>query len=194
MDSLKFVAIFSLLTSCTETGTIVQHTNSDSLNNITVHANPISPIQVDSSKLTAKQLAEDIISGQIHATDSGQTFAWLDSLQSDSKLTREVAFDVYRAVCLKADGALSEAICGHIKSYFEVYPGEFLENYTMLDEKQKLQTTENIAVEFYASGTDYKKDIDEYIMAITRKCETCRNAGLQDIRSTIERKVKQMNE
>jgi len=194
MSTLKFVVFLSLLTSCAETGKNDVRTTSDSSINIKADASASSRIQVDSSKLAAMQFAEGIISGQIHPSDNDQTFAWLDSLQSDSKRTRDVAFNVYRAMCLKSDGALSEAICGHVKSYFKVYPSDFLDNYTTLDEKQRLQTIENIAFEFYASGTDYKNDIADYFTAIKNKCEICySNTSFKEIKSSIEKQVSKMD-
>ena len=77
-------------------------------------------------ELSPTQYASQIIRGQIKPSDNEQTIAWLDSLHSNSRDTRDYAFKVYKAIVVKSDGALSEAICGYIKKYFSSYPKEFL--------------------------------------------------------------------
>jgi hypothetical protein len=195
MNTLKLLPYLTLLASCTGTGKNHEKITSDISTNSKVDTSTASINHVDSSRMNAMQFAEGIIGGQIDPSDNDQTFAWLDSLQSVSKPTRDVAFKVYRAMSLKSDGALSEAICGHIKSYLKVHPSEFLENYTILNENQRRKTIENISFEFYASGMDYKKDIDEYFAVIATKCQPCfSNPTLQEIKSAIEKQVSKMNE
>jgi hypothetical protein len=53
----------------------------------------------------------------ITPTDNEQTLACLDSLQSKNTESRNFAFQVYKAVVKKSDGALTEVICGYIKDY-----------------------------------------------------------------------------
>jgi hypothetical protein len=144
---------------------------------------------------TAMQYASQIISGQVRPSDNEQTFAWLDSLHSNNRDTRDFAFKVYRSIVIRSDGALSEAICEYIKEYFASYPKEFLYNYVALNNQEKALTNESIAFEFYASGTDYASNLEGYFRKIETSCTTCTQAdkvALKAIRSTLEEEIREM--
>jgi hypothetical protein len=174
----------------TEIHTKVQiHTSADT-------ASSTAP-KLTEAKLVARRYGNEIISGKVKPSDNEQTFAWLDSLQSDNPDTRNFAFQVYKAMVVKSDGALSEAISGYIKEYFSSHPKEFLDKYETLDDQEKGSTQESIAFEFYASGTDYAKDLEEYFGKIRTRCDGCAEADkdiLKQIRSTLEVKVRHMVE
>jgi hypothetical protein len=150
------------------------------------------PIVVEN---TAMQYANQIISGQVKPSDNEQTFAWLDSLHSNNRDTRKFAFKVYRAIVIRSDGALSEAICEYIKEYFASHPKEFLDNYEALNDQEKSLTNESIAFEFYASGTDYASNLEGYFRKIQTGCTACTQADkvvLKAIRSTLEEEIREM--
>lgn len=131
MKTQNYILLLLLVSSCTETP--------DRKSEGASHAKPQVQTSADSTaatlsrqndvSFTSKQYGEDIISGKIKPSDNEQTFALLDSLQSENLITRYFAFQVYKVMAVKSDGALSEAISGYIKDYFFSHPKEFLENY-----------------------------------------------------------------
>jgi hypothetical protein len=121
---------------------------------------------------------------------------WLSNLLSDKKETREAAFKKYLAVRDTSDGAKSQIMTGYIKTYFSTYPKEFLIQYTAMSKREKQHALEDIAYEFYASGTNYKVDLDEYFSGITKSCTDC-SAGLlntlRDVKQRIYKDVSKMS-
>lgn len=197
MKTQNYILVLLLISGCTETPS--KKSAGDSLTKPQVEnyadTTPTTSSRQNDVSFTSKQFGEEIISGKVEPSDNEQTFAWLDSLQSDNLSTRNFAFRVYKAMVVKSDGALSEAISGYIKDYFSSYPKEFLDNYKTLDNQEKTSTQESIVFEFYASGTDYQKDLDEYFGSIKTRCKGCSEADLgilKDMRSTLETKVRQM--
>src|SRR5690349_11055387 len=81
---------------------------------------PNNPAQAakSTSAISARAHAEGILAGKVKPIDNDATMAWLDSLQSAEQSTRDYAFKVYKKISLQSDGALGEALCGHIKDYF----------------------------------------------------------------------------
>lgn len=199
MKTRNYILGLLLISGCTETQD--KNSEGDSLTKPQVQTNvdttrTTSSLQTD-LRLTSRQYGEKIISGKVKPSDNEQTFAWLDSLQSNNPDTRNFAFRVYKAMVVKSDGALSEAICGYIKDYFSSHPKEFLDNYKTLNNQEKASTQESLAFEFYASGTDYKKDLDDYFGTIQSRCKECTDTDksiLDDIRSTLESRVGEMAE
>lgn len=121
---------------------------------------------------------------------------WLSNLLSDKKETRETAFKKYLSVRDTSDGEESEIMTGYIKTYFSTYPKEFLTQYAAMSQREKQHAIEDIAYEFYASGTNYKVDLDEYFDGITKSCTDCSadvlNA-LKDVKKRIYNDVIKMN-
>lgn len=156
-----------------------------------------SPFMHNDSNLSVWQYGEKIIRGELKPSDDIKTFALLDSLQSDNPETRYFAFRVYKVMVVSSDGFLSEAIAGHIKTYFSSNPKEFLEHYKILDNNEKSATLESVAFEFYASGLDYKEDLNEYFDSILSQCAECTASDkiiLQEIRSSLEIQIGKMVE
>jgi len=197
MKGLSFILVLFLAPSCSDT-------QSKALANQTKAAQPIygdtvSKLKAASSRKTisAREYGEAIISGMITPTDNEQTLACLDSLQSKNTESRNFAFQVYKAVVKKSDGALTEVICGYIKDYLYFYPKEFLNNYQKSDNEEQLLTQENIAFEFYALGKEYQKELNNYFAKIQSTCQKCtatENLFLEDIRTKVETKIHQISE
>lgn len=197
MKTQNYILVLLLISGCTETPGKKSAGDSLTKPQVQTYADttPTTSSRQNDVSFTSKQYGEDIISGKIKPSDNEQTFAWLDSLQSENLITRNFAFQVYKVMVVKSDGALSEAISGYIKDYFFSHPKEFLENYETLNSKEKASTLESIAFEFYASGTDYQKDLDEYFGSTKTRCKRCTEADmsiLENIRSILEAKVRQM--
>jgi len=194
MKTLNIIPIFFLLISCTENQSHHKEVSNTTISIPDTFQKTTTKVE-DHIDFESKKYAEAIISGRVKPTDNDQTFAWLDSLHSENQNIRQYAFKVYKAMVTKSDGALSEAMCGYIKDYFISYPNEFLANYPTLTEEEKRQTIENIAFEFYASGTDYKQDFKEYFTSIESKCKDCTSkisASLKEIKEAIEKNVAHM--
>ena len=145
-------------------------------------------VKDDIQKTAVWQYADSILSGKVQASDDERTFALFDSLQSKNKATRQLTFEVYKAISLKADGALAEGMGNYIKSYFQYLPGEFLSAYHTLPGNQKQKLLEDFAYEFYASGNSSQQDINGYFKSIEDACNDCsfenKNA-LKDIRIKV---------
>jgi hypothetical protein len=194
MNTLKLAVFLSILISCTERENNAANSSSEGKSHVHGEAMSESSEKGDTSQWNAGRDSDGLVHGQIHPSDNDQTLAWLDSLQSPNKQTRDDAFNVYKSICLRSDGALSEAICVAITSYFETHPNEFLENYTLLNEKQKFKTIENIAFELYASGADSAEDIAEYFTKLKGKCPGCAtNPTLFKLRTEVERQVREIS-
>lgn len=199
MKTLNYLIALLLVSSCTESSDKKSETEFNTKVQVQSSVDTASPTAPKSSEVTSteRKYANQIISGQVRPSDNEQTFAWLDSLQSDNPDTRNFAFQVYKAMVVSSDGALSEAIAGYIKEYFSSHPKEFLDNYKTLNDQEKAATHESVAFEFYASGTDYADDLEEYFRKIQTGCAACTEADkgiLKVIRSTLEAKVRQMLE
>ena len=112
---------------------------------------------------------------------------WLSNLLSDKKETRSAAFKKYLAVRDTSDGAESEIMTGYIKTYFSTYPKDFLTQFSTMNTREKQYAIEDIAYEFYASGTNYKIDLDEYFDGITKSCTDCPAALLNTLKAVKQR-------
>jgi hypothetical protein len=199
MRTRNYILVLLLFCSCAETPDKKSEVDNVTKQKVQTYADttPVTLHRQNDINFTSQRYGEDIISGKVEPSDNEQTFAWLDSLQSENPHTRNFAFRVYKAMVVKSDGALSEAICGYIKDYFSSHPKEFLDNYKTLDNQEKASTQESIAFEFYASGTNYQKDLDEYFRSIKTRCNICTEADMsiiEEMRSTLEAKVGQMVE
>lgn len=189
MKALKYLLGLLLVSSCTEKPKKVSEGNSLTKPQVQSYAD--TPTRDPRS--ASRQFGQAIISGKIKPSDDERTVAWLDSLQSDNPDTRNFAFRVFKVVVLKSDGALSEALCAYIKDYLYSHPKEFLDNYKTLDKQEKAAIHESIAYEFYVSGTEYAKDLNEYFGNLQSRCKGCDEADsaiLKDLKSKLEARIR----
>ncbi|WP_153797156.1 hypothetical protein [Foetidibacter luteolus] len=152
-----------------------------------VSSNPVPTIESN------REYAQKLISGEVKASDDEKTFAWLDSLQSGNFETRQLAFKVYEAIASKSDGSVSEVIGGYMKKYLSLFPKEFLQNAAHLSAGQQNKLYEFIAFEFYASGSGYKADLEDYFNETNANCMNCSHEerlSLASIKTMIEEWVK----
>jgi len=141
--------------------------------------------------------AEAMLSGHTKPEENNETYAWLDSLQATDPVNRQLAYRVTELIINKGQGFLAESAGGHVKSYFQVYPKDFLANYQAANAVMQKKLIENCAYEFYASGTDYAVDIDNYFKDIAKACRECTTGDeslIAGIRMKITNMVKAANE
>ncbi len=126
-----------------------------------------------------------------------ETFKCLEKLMSESEEEREFYFKVYRKISLQADGALSEILGGYIKTFFELYPDFCINQYSTFNKNEKNILIDNIAYEFYASGSEYQTDIDAYFKRAFEKLKINSydsEAILNEIKSKVTNKVAELDE
>ncbi|MER2999566.1 hypothetical protein [Pontibacter populi] len=142
-----------------------------------------------------REYGQNIIDNEIQPSDNNETIACLDSISDNDLKTRLFFFQVYRVIAKKSDGALGEIIGSYTKGYFGSYPIEALQNFKHLPEPERKLFIDNLAFEFYASGTDYDTDIDDYISSIYSSCEECKveKEILEDMRRDLKAKVSEIN-
>jgi hypothetical protein len=197
MKVKNYLIALLVLSSCSDPSDETSKVAFDSTAHLKRDVDSVTPIARKPivTENTTLQYANQIISGQVKPSDNEQTFAWLDSLHSNNRDTRDFAFNVYRAIVIRSDGALSEAVCKYIKEYFASHPKEFLDNYEVLNDQEKALTNKSIAFEFYASGTDNASNLEGYFRKIEISCTTCTQADkvvLKAIRSALEEEIREM--
>lgn len=198
MRTTNFLLLLFLLPACAGSHSDPVDQNKDSLpaakqDNaaFSPKANSLSP------KSEAVIYAEALLSGKIKPTENNQVFAWLDSLQSADASTRQLAFKVAEIIMLKGEGFLSEAVGSHLKTFLQLYPKDFAEQYEKAAVQNQSKLIENCAYEFYASGDDYATDIDNYMKETVANCKNCTATHyntLTDIKNKIVSLVKIKNE
>ncbi len=147
------------------------------------------------SSYPSRVFAQGILNNTIQPSDNDQTLACLDSLDDDNADTRQFYFQVYRVIAKKSDGALSEVVGSYTKSYMQLFPQEALNYYKTFDEKEKNLFIDNLAYEFYASGSDYEQDIQNYFSEIEKICQECLSDTIMlDIKKQITAKAAAMNQ
>lgn len=139
---------------------------------------------------TLHLFASQILTDKIKASDNELTFRCLDSLLSKNQDTRNFYFKVFLKISSQADGSLAEAIGSYSKSYFQLFPFEYLAKTKNLSMTEKSRLTEYIAYEFYASGQDYVTDLDIFFTTISKKCPDCNKEQIGKIRQDITTLVK----
>ncbi|MBL7889283.1 MAG: hypothetical protein JNL24_07000 [Bacteroidia bacterium] len=143
----------------------------------------------------SRVFAQGILDNTIQPSDNNETFACLDSLDDDNADTRQFYFQVYRVIAQKSDGALSEVVGSYTKSYMQLFPQEALNYYKTFDDKEKNLFIDNLAYEFYASGSDYEQDIQNYFSEIENICKDCLSDNIMlDIKKQITAKAAAMNQ
>ena len=196
MQNLKYLLLLLLIVACNDIAKPVEE-NKDSLAAVRQDSTTLLKAEAAAPKSAAVLYAEGIISGQNKLTENNETFAWLDSLQSDNKNTRQLAYQVAEVIMNKGQGFLSESVGGHLKSFSQVYPKDFIEHYRLSSAAQQKKLVENCACEFYASGDDYAVDIDNYFKDCTKACNDCtaeESQLLVTFRTKLEALVKSKNE
>lgn len=186
-----------LATSCGE-GKVNQDKNSSPTSNVSSADQDFKTkeIKTEIKTLTIREYGQKIINNEIQPSDNSQTFACLDSINDDNPNTRRFFFQVYRVIAKKSDGALGEVVGSYTKSYLQTFPTEALHNFKNIDLPEQKLFIDNLAFEFYASGTDYKAEIDNYFASIYSSCEKCKeeNATIEKIKSDLILLVSKMND
>jgi hypothetical protein len=146
----------------------------------------------DSVRIHGQKILDD----KAQPTDDDLTFACLSNILSEDIATRAFYFKVYRVIAKKADGALAEGITGFTKTYFELYPAEAVDYFKQFDKDEQERFIDNIAYEFYASGDDFKDDVEDYFSNIAKHCGTCTtdNPSIAYIKKRLIEKAKKMAE
>jgi hypothetical protein len=164
-----------LSTSCSEKK-VNEKITSDSTSNISSIDQKLKSEKFNKeTKLSSiRDYGQKIIDNEIQPSDNNETFACLDSIDDDNLNTRKFFFQVYRVIAKKSDGALGEVVGSYTKSYFQTFPIEALYNFKNLPSPEQKLFIDNLAFEFYASGTDYKADIDNFFSSIYSSCEKCK--------------------
>jgi hypothetical protein len=144
-----------------------------------------------------RKFAELILEGKIKPTDNQETYECLNQLitvETDSE--KEFYFEVFQKISKHSDGALSEMICGIIKTFFELNPDLCIEKYNEFDSTEKKDFIDYIAFEFYASGTEFETDICNYIERTEKriKIKSSENSSiLEEIRNQLIDRANEMN-
>lgn len=186
-----------LWTSCGE-----KKVKQDKASNLTSNISSIDQdlkkdeINTKTKTSSIREYGQKIIDGKIQPSDNNETFACLDSIDDDNADTRKFFFQVYRVIAKKSDGALSEVVGSYTKSYLQTFPSEALNNFKNLDSSEKKVFVDNLAFEFYASGTDYKADINDYFTSIYNSCEECKAeiTIIEKIKNELIALVSKMND
>ena len=150
---------------------------------------------ISTTQSTIRLFGQSILDNKVQPSDNENTFACLDSLDDDNQETRTFFFKVYRAIAKKSDGALGEVVGGYTKSYFQLFPEEAFNHYKQFDKTEQTLFINNIAYEFYASGSDYKQDIENYFSEIEKLCPNCMaDENFMSIKKELLSNVAKMNE
>ncbi|MFC3811140.1 hypothetical protein [Lacihabitans lacunae] len=153
--------------------------------------------QTKADSISSKEYGQLILNGKVKPTDNEATYNCLLELIAENQNDLDFYFSVYRKISENADGALSEMICGIIKTFFELNPDFCIEKLKSFELKEKDSFLEYIAYEFYASGIDYETDINEYIERAEMKLidKSLSNLEtLEEVKGQLIIKAKQMNE
>ncbi|HYG15468.1 MAG TPA: OmpA family protein [Bacteroidia bacterium] len=132
----------------------------------------------DSLSLRVKAHAEGILNNKIAPHDDLLTSACLDSLASLNSVIRDYYFKIVAVIAGKSDGALSESVSVHLKSYLANYPEEFLRNYELIKTEQQDNILYFIAFEFYLEAEEdsvrYDISVDKYFTSLANNCYNCK--------------------
>jgi hypothetical protein len=160
---------------------------------INVKDTTVSTIIITPSAI--RLFGQSILDNKVQPSDNENTFACLDSLDDDNQETRTFFFSVYRIIAKKSDGALGEVVGSYTKSYFQLFPEEAFNHYKQFDKTEQELFINNIAYEFYASGTDYAQDIENYFTEIGKSCPNCMaDENFISIKKELLNNVAKMNE
>lgn len=186
-----------LWTSCGET-----KVNEEAASNLTSNTSSIDQepknekVKKEIKHSSIRDYGQKIIDNEIQPSDNIETFACLDSIDDDNTNTRKFFFQVYRVIAKKSDGALGEVVGSYTKSYLQIFPIEALYNFKNLPSTEQNLFINNLAFEFYASGTDYNADIDNYFNSVYSSCEECNAESeiLEEIKNDLIIVVSKMND
>ena len=181
----KYILIVILLASC----------SSPKQNNANQVATNTTKTTITAPQSAIRLFGQSILDNKVQPSDNENTFACLDSLDDDNKETRTFFFNVYRVIAKKSDGALGEVVGSYTKTYFQLFPQEAFNHYKQFDKAEQTLFINNIAYEFYASGSDYKQDIENYFSEIEKLCPNCiADENFMSIKKELLSNVAKMNE
>lgn len=181
----QYIIIIILLASC----------SSPKQNNANQVATDTIKTPITATRSAIRLFGQSILDNKVQPSDNDNTFACLDSLDDDNQETRTFFFSVYRVIAKKSDGALGEVVGSYTKTYFQLFPEEAFNNYKQLDKTEQTLFINNIAYEFYASGSDYKQDIENYFSEIEKLCPNCiADENFMSIKKELLSNVAKMNE
>jgi hypothetical protein len=188
MNNIKtntFLVILVLLCACSSS-------KKDSANEIPSDTTKTTIAKTPSA---IRLFGQGILDNKVQPSDNDNTFACLDSLDDDNQETRAFFFSVYRVIAKKSDGALGEVVGSYTKTYFQLFPEEAFNHYKQFDKAEQELFINNIAYEFYASGTDYVQDIENYFTEIGKPCPNCMaDENFMSIKKELMSNVAKMNE
>ena len=139
-------------------------------------------------RTAAEMYAEGILSGKIKLTGNNETYAWLDSLQSANAPSRQLAYRVTEFIINYGHGSLAESAGAHLSSYVQVYPKDFVNNYRAAKAVTQKNLDDNLAYEFYASGSDYGEDIGSYFNNLSKACTDC-TAAEEQVLAALKKRI-----
>jgi hypothetical protein len=185
MNFFKIVISISCLAlaSCGDTLTTTE-VSTDSTSNI-VDRDPLPGNSLTDStqpnttrysleQLPMREVAELILKDSIRPTSSPIIYKMLDSLSSDSKLTRQYYFKVFNKIMNKADGEIAESIGGYALTYVQNYPKEFLDNTKGFSKNSIEAWASNIGIElFLVSNENVKAAYDQVVVLFNDNCKDC---------------------
>ena len=162
-------------TSDVSTDSISTSIDSDSLqvNSIEDSSQPITT-HYSWEQLPMRKVAELILKDSIRPASSPVIYKMLDSLSSDSKLTRQYYFKVFNKIMNTADGEIAESIGSYALTYVQNYPKEFLDNTRSFSKNNIEAWASNIGIElFLVSNENVKAAYDQVVILFNDKCNNC---------------------
>jgi len=193
--TIYILAILVLFFSCSTKSNKKQNKTTEPQSQVIKADSPIKTSKTDS--ISTKEFGQLIIDGKIKPSDNEATFRCLDKMLSKDTVERDFYFKVYKVISTQSDGALGEILGGYVKSLFEYSPDFCLDQYKLMDSVEKKDFVEQLAVEFYASGLDYKKDINEYFESVNKRLSNRTESNLKlldHFKLQITKLAKDMNE
>lgn len=184
--------MISLLASCVNQGDRDRKMGSNDSIPITDTVGSSSP-----DSISPREYGMLILEGKVKPSDNRETEACLEQLLAEDQADRDFYFRVYRKIADNSDGALADIVSGFTKAFFTLYPDYCIMQLNEFEAKEKDAFLENLAYEFYASGIDYKEDIDEYFREteLVLKSKSASNLkALKEIKSQLINKARRMNE
>jgi len=156
-----------LWSSCRDRNAI-RNQSSDTTSQVSSVNHETKAVEIRSKTKTfsIREYGQRIIDNKIQPSDNTETFACLDSIDNENADTKKFFFQVYRVIAQKSDGALSEVVGSYTKSYLQGYPTEAIGSFKNLGSLDRKLFVDNLAFEFYASGTEHKAEINKYFAGI----------------------------
>lgn len=129
--------------------------------------------------------AEQLISGKIKPSDNEETLCWVDSLSSQNQEKRHFAFKIYKSICLRLDGAISEAFSTGIFDHLTKFTFDFLEEYASVDIAIQNKISNDIAFNLYSSDIKSKRDVNAFFADLRGDCKNCKMHLLYNLEKNV---------